>query len=157
MTLPDDVLVWLRSINPDPAWAVVRLFERAERLGRQTKTRPLADLVPLPRNRSLILVQPDVLANVVGVAVIPLADGRGFLALDPGKGLADLELALLDRIETRNCPEEERTALTAMRETIRGWRQRGVRFTERAILVGERRSSAQSEPLPALSRRPRRS
>lgn len=152
MTLPEDVVAWLHSINPDPAWAVVRLFERAERLGRKAvASRPVADLVPLPRNRSLILVQPDLLAHVQGVAVIPLADGRGFLALEPGKGLADLELALLDRIESRACQEQERAGLTAMRETIRGWRQSGLRFTERAILVAERRTAADSQPLAQLA------
>jgi hypothetical protein len=141
MTLPEDVLEWLRKLHPDPAWGVVKLFERSQQLGgRSPGARQVAELVPLPRGRSLILVQPDALRHVKGVAVIPLADGRGFLALEPGRGLPDLELALLDRLEASDLSADERTALLHMREIFRGWRQQGVRFEERAILVAERAS-----------------
>ena len=34
-----------------------------------------------------------------GVSLIPLSDGRAFLALERGKGVADLELAVLDRLD----------------------------------------------------------
>lgn len=153
MTLPEDVVDWLKRMHPDPAWAVVKLFERSQRLGRgAARPRPPADLVQLPRNRSLILVQPELLTRVAGVAVIPLADGRGFLALDDGKGLADLELALLDRIEAPDAGASEREGLIAVRETIRRWRLQGLRFEARSILVAERRRSGEpTEVLPELA------
>ena len=53
----------------------------------------------LPGKRALILVKPDVFAGLNGVSVIPLSDGRGFLALDVGRGLADLEVAVVDRLD----------------------------------------------------------
>jgi hypothetical protein len=138
MTLPEDVVQWLRRLHPDPAWAVVRLFERSQKLGTKAGApRPVADLVQLPRGWSLILVQPEIMNHVPGVAVITLADGRGFLALDPGRGVADLELALIDRLEAPDCPAAERQALQQMREIMRGWRQAGVRFEERTILVAD--------------------
>ncbi len=28
LSLPDDVVAWLRTIDKDPAWSVVKLFER---------------------------------------------------------------------------------------------------------------------------------
>ena len=55
----------------------------------------------LPGKRALILVPPDVFDGLDGVSVIRLSDGRGFLALQPGKGYADLELAVVDRLDRR--------------------------------------------------------
>ena len=156
MTLPEDVLEWLRKLHPDPAWAVVKLFDRSQQLGTKGNgSRPVAELVPLPRGRSLILVQPDALRQVPGVAVIPLADGRGFLALAPGRGLADLELALLDRLEATDVSAHERASLLQIRECLKGWRQQGVRFEERSILVAERApgsaSRSRQSPLSELA------
>ena len=54
----------------------------------------------LPGQRALILVQPEAFRRLKGVSIIPLADGRGFLALEANRGVADLELAVLDRLET---------------------------------------------------------
>ncbi|MFN7978916.1 MAG: hypothetical protein U0P30_12320 [Vicinamibacterales bacterium] len=73
-----------------------------------------------------------------GVAVIRLSDGRGFLALEPGKGYADLELAVADRSEAPGLSPERRQALANIRQTLREWRQAGLRFDERSILVVDR-------------------
>ena len=34
LTLPDDVVQWLQSVDEDLAWAVVKLFERSAKGGR---------------------------------------------------------------------------------------------------------------------------
>jgi hypothetical protein len=53
LTLPDDVLTWLKTIHPDPAWAIVKLHEQASRRRRPIA---LAELVQLPERRALVLV-----------------------------------------------------------------------------------------------------
>lgn len=139
MTLPDDVVAQLKQMGPDLGWAVVKLCERASKQNlRGGAARPIADLVQLPSRRALILVRPDVFRNIPGVAVIPLADGRGFLALEPGRGAAELEIAVLDRLETAGIGEPERDALVAVRALLRKWRQDGIRFHARSIIVAER-------------------
>ena len=65
ISLPADVVAWLKHLDPDPAWAIVSLFEKAQ---RRAATGPLrvADLVQLPGKRALILVKPDVFAGLNG-------------------------------------------------------------------------------------------
>ena len=73
-----------------------------------------------------------------GVSVIRLSDGRGFLALQAGKGYADLELAVVDEIDAPGVTSERRRALAEIRKMLRDWRQSGLVFESRSILVVER-------------------
>ncbi len=152
MTLPDDVVARLKQMGPDLGWAVVNLCERASKQDRRDgAARPIADLVQLPSKRALILVQPDIFRNLAGVAVIPLADGRGFLALEPGRGIAELEIAVLDRLDTTGVPDREREALLTVRALLRKWRHDGIRFHARSIIVAERSPDGHTpEPLTEL-------
>ncbi len=126
-------MAWLKTLHQDPAWAIVKLHEQDVRRRRPVA---LAELVPLPERRALIVVNVVALSHIPGVNIIPLADGRGFLALQPGKGVADLELAVIDRLEAPRLVAAEREALAALRDKLRQWRQEGVRFESRAIIVG---------------------
>lgn len=132
-TLPDDVLEWLQTIHADPAWAVVKLHDRASR--REQRKTALAELVQLPHRRALILVNNEAIKQIPGVSMIPLADGRAFLALESGRGVADLEIAVIDRLESTRLPPGEREGLTALRDRLREWRMAGVRFEARSIIV----------------------
>lgn len=138
MSLPDDVIEWLESLDPDPAWAIVGLFEKARTRQANTTPRAPAELVQLPGRRALILVTPDVFDGLAGVSVIRLSDGRGFLALQPGKGYSDLELAVVDMIDATGVSAQRRTALVEIRRQLREWRQAGLVFEARSILVVER-------------------
>lgn len=150
LTLPDDVIEWLRTLHDDPAWAVVGLFERRQILTRAPKPRQAAELVQLPGRRALILVQPDVLKNVPGISLVPLSDGRAFIALEPGGGVADLEVAVLDRLDAPGVSAEERRLLSEFRRLLREWRQQGLKFQPRSILVVERQAVAAPRPLSRL-------
>ena len=138
ISLPDDVIEWLESLDPDPAWAIVSLFEKARTRHVPGAPRVPAELVQLPGKRALILVAPDVFDGLQGVSVIRLSDGRGFLALQAGKGYADLELAVVDQIDAPGVSPERRRTLTEIRKTLRDWRQSGLVFESRSILVVER-------------------
>jgi hypothetical protein len=148
ISLPADVVSWLKHLDPDPAWAIVSLFEKAQ---RRTSAGPLraADLVQLPGKRALILVRPDAFSGLDGVSVIPLSDGRGFLALESGRGLADLEVAVVDRLDQPALTASQRAALTEVRQLLRDWRQQGLRFESRSILVVEQQGVGQ--PARALA------
>lgn len=138
VSLPDDVIAWLETLDPDPAWAIVGLFEKARLRQMSPSPRVGAELVQLPGKRALILVSPDVFDGLAGVSVIRLSDGRGFLALQAGKGYADLELAVVDMIDAVDALPERRQALAEIRKQLRDWRQSGLHFEPRSILVVER-------------------
>lgn len=137
ITLPDDVVTWLGSLDPDLGWALVRLHERST---KATKAREVAvaGLVQLPGKRALILVRPEFFTNLKGVSVIPLADGRAFLALEGDRGVADLELAVIDRLETAGVRTAEREALLQFRMCLKEWRQEGMKFESRSIILAYR-------------------
>jgi hypothetical protein len=59
-------------------------------------------------------VAREALADLPGVDAIPLADGRAFLALEPGRGIADLELAILDRLEATAPGTPQRRVLATL-------------------------------------------
>jgi hypothetical protein len=151
ISLPADVVAWLRKLDPDPAWAIVSLFERATKKTRgELRT---AELVQLPGKCALILVRPDVFSGLSGVSVVPLSDGRGFLALDSGRGIADLEVAVVDKLDVPALAAEQRAALTEVRQLLRDWRQQGLQFVTRSILVVEQQSVGQpTRALSALAR-----
>jgi len=152
LSLPDDVIAWLESLDPDPAWAIVGMFEKARSRQAPTAPRAPAELVQLPGKRALILVTPDVFDGIDGVSVIRLSDGRGFLALQAGKGYADLEVAVADTLDGPGVTAERRQALAHIRTLLRDWRQSGLDFESRSILVVERQDvGAKARPLSGLA------
>lgn len=138
LTLPRDVISWLETIDDDLAWAIVRLHERST-AKRKTESE-VAQLVRFPGARALILVQASLFRDMPGVSLIPLSDGRSFLALETGKGVADLELFVIDRIENPRVDDAERAALNALRKLLKQWRQEGIRFESRSIVIAHQHS-----------------
>jgi hypothetical protein len=142
LTLPEDVLDVLRALHRDPAWAIVRLVEsisgKGEKQPSSKSCSAIADLVRLPGNRGLIVVEPQAVARLRGVSTIPLADGRAFLAFDHPAGLADLEVAIIDRLEAAASSSGERGRLTQILDAVRRWRRdRKLVFRARSIIVVE--------------------
>lgn len=150
LTLPNDVVEWLAGVDADLGWAVVKLHDRSTRAGKPAQ-RPLVELAHIPGQRALILVRPEPFRNLTGVSIIPLADGRGFLALHPGQGVADLEIAVIDRLEAPSLTSDEREALEHLRSRLKEWRQEGIAFESRAIVVAMRqRTATRAHPLSSI-------
>ena len=141
LTLPADVIEWLTSMDDDIGWAIVKMHERAARKSRGGDIE-VAQLVRFPGDRALILVRADLFREMPGVSLISLADGRAFLAMETGKGVADLELFVLDRLDDKSINPSERTALNKLRQLLRQWRQEGIRFESRSIVVAHRRKGS---------------
>ena len=141
-TVPDDVRAWLASIHPDPGWALVSLFDGATLSDAQRhppKPTPVAEIALLARRRGLILVNRREIPAIAGVVLIPLSETQAFLALEPGKGLADIELSVIDAIGEAPSTDGRRS-LEAFRDLLREWRKDPQwRFESRAIVVAERR------------------
>ena len=142
LTLPGDVIKWLETLDDDLGWAVVKLHERSTKQRRTSSD--VAQLVRFPGGRALIVVRSDLFREMPGVSPIPISDGRAFLALDAGKGAADLELLVLDRIDDQKIRPEERDALIELRALLKTWRQEGIRFESRSIIVAQGASKGES-------------
>lgn len=158
LTLPEDTVEWLHGIHPDLGWAIVRLHRTASRrrTGGAARRVPPAELAFLPGQRALIVVRPDLVASLPGVSTIPLEDGRAFLALDAGHGIADLELALRDRIEDLG-PRAVAKGLLELAERIRTWRRDAtLAIRSRAVIVIEHSTGVVSGPLVPLREDPAR-
>ena len=73
------------------------------------------------------------------MSVVPVASGRAFLAFDEGRGLADLELAILEQLKDPKSDPRTRKELRALQRQVRDWRRgRGFRFSKRSIILVER-------------------
>lgn len=144
LTLPRDVINWLGSLDDDLGWALVKLYERATKT--RSKDTSVAQLVRFPGNRALIQVRVDLFRDMPGVSLIPLNDGRAFLALEAGKGVADLELIVIDRIDDQRVEVAEREALMELRARLKEWRQEGIRFESRSIIIAHGAGARKGEP-----------
>lgn len=155
LTLPEEVLDALRTLHRDPGWAIVRLVEPILSDGSHRR-RPkgpaaLMELVHLPGRRALIVVQPPIFTRLRGVATIPLADGRAFLAFDHAGGLADLEVAILDELEVTPARSAKRTQLMQVRDIVRAWRRNpGLVFRTKSIIMVEGIGGGERRPLATL-------
>jgi hypothetical protein len=141
LTLPEDTIQELKSIDADLAKAVVALVDRTQ--GRTTTLSGEWDapvsLAHVTEERALIVIDPKIFREIPGCAVIPLSDKRAFLALDPGRTLADLELSVADLLEEEGAPAGERAALGALRQALREWRRDdSLSFHTRSIVLVER-------------------
>ena len=141
ITLPTDVVQHLRTRDPDLARAIVGLVEHRTRgaEARANAASPDVELATIAGRQSLIVVNRAAFRRLPGVSIVPLSGNRAFLALQAGLGLADLELAVVDRLDDPAVAAAERKALTQFRAQRRAWRaDRSLRFHARAIIVVER-------------------
>jgi hypothetical protein len=85
------------------------------------------------------------------MSVIPVASGRAFLAFDEGRGLADLELAIVEQLRSPKTGAGARSELQALERQVRRWRLgRGFRFSKRSIiLIGRTGRGRRGAPKPS--------
>ena len=143
LTLPNDVVRGLRKVDQDVGWAIVTQFEKSPGRGsaQADEEQPDVELVTIADRRSLIVVNRTVFQHLKGVSIVPLHGDRAFLALDAGRGMTDLELAVIDSLDDPLVDLRERKALRMLRAHLRAWRtDRSLRFHTRSIIVVERLS-----------------
>lgn len=135
VTLPEDVITTLMSINLDLGRAIVQLCE--------AHASQISGALPPPVEVSsygagaLILIAPvGTLKRVPGVELIPLTDGRALISLDEPHSLHTLELDVRDALESEALPAEERPALSGLAEVLRAARRgQHVSLSTRRIIV----------------------
>lgn len=141
VTLPTETIAALRAIHADLGWAIVTLAEQTQRAKSPTVLQRNAELVEIGHDRALIVVDPATVRALAGVRIVPISDHQAFLALESGRGMADLELAVVDRLERQSrLSARERTALSGMLAQLRKWRRNSrLSFEMRSIILVTRK------------------
>jgi hypothetical protein len=136
MTLPKNIVHALRGLHSDIGWAIVQLVERRRRAAPSRGPARDAELVEIAHGQFLIVINSAVFRFLPGVQMVPLSENQAFLALDPGQGMSDLELAVLDRLDHLKTPGRERRAVEKLRDQLRRWRQdRHLSIHSRSIII----------------------
>lgn len=139
LTLPLDTIAALKQIDSDLARAIVAVTEKGSSAPGEPSPSPDVDLVQLTSRESLIVVSRQLVVPLAGVAVLPLDDRRAFLALRPGQGFGDLEVAVQDSLDEDRLDSRTRNALEEMKRQLREWRRDPeLSFEVRSIIVGTR-------------------
>jgi hypothetical protein len=142
ITLPEEVVSGLRKLHSDLAWAIVTLFNKtASAAALKRPRRNEAELVAVGGTRALIVVPRRLFTelNLPGVNILPLHDDRAFLALQPGRGMSDLELTVRDVLTSSAIGRRKAVALRRLLTKLRAWRRdTTLRCEARAIIVLER-------------------
>jgi hypothetical protein len=160
LTLPEDAIRELHRVHHDIGWAIVKLLDAAKPgpAAAVREEQPDVELVDVGERRALIVVNLEAFRFLPGVNIIPFSGNRAFLALDAGRGMSDLELAVIDRLGDPVIEARERRALMTLRTQLTSWRRdRRVQFHTRAIIVIERLDKTPLEkPATEVSRGRRR-
>lgn len=139
LTLPREVVETLRASHSDLGWAIVKLVEKTS--SRHTRQQGAdVQLVDVGDSASLIVLNPALIQNLPTVQMVPLSDHEAFLALEPGRGMADLEISVLDQIERLKPGTPERRAAERLRQQLRAWRRdTKLTFQARSIILVTRK------------------
>lgn len=138
LTLPDDVIERLGTLNADLGRAVVGLVERVRGNGRPA--RQPAEVATYGR-RSVILVTPvRALSRIRGVQLVPVSDGRALIALDHPHGIPQFELDLRDALDDLVIRGRERAVLESVADILHDARlSHSLTVAERSLIVFESR------------------
>jgi hypothetical protein len=134
LTLPENVLQFLATIDPDPSLAIVQLAKRRTR----TPRRPAAELSVFGQ-RAVITIRPTrSLERQIGLELVPLPDGRALIAFDQPTTIADLELMLYDALQDASLSEDDRMVFDAIARILTDARRSDdVTVLNRNIIVLE--------------------
>lgn len=146
LTLPQDTVEYLQSMDTDVGWAIVKLADRlrgVESAAESSSARLSdAELLPIGPDQFLIVVREQAFSDLPDVSLVPLGQGRAFLAFPKHTTVESLELALIDHLEAGDLGDAQRERYAAFRDILRTWRHDAtLTFHERSIVVVERRTS----------------
>jgi hypothetical protein len=131
LTLPSRLVDLLRTEDQDLSRAVTNELDP-----HPVPRKLIVDVMRVGRRESLIIINPTLLPSLRDCSFIRLAPDRAFIALKPSGTLADLALAVADRLEDADVTRQQKAALRALRRALRTWRlDRKVKVTHKAIVI----------------------
>jgi hypothetical protein len=140
ITLPDDVVRALRTVDPDLSRSIVRL---AESSGAALVPRPPVELTHYGHSAVIVVTPKKAIERLAGVRLVPLPDGRALISLDQQTGVAEFEVLVRDALDSGATTPAERVVLEALGDILRtARRSRQVSLQQRSIIVLESRKAA---------------
>jgi hypothetical protein len=134
MTLPEDVLVRLRALDPDLGSAIVRLVQRNGR-PRERAVR-LTEVAAYGSRAVLIVTMAKSLKRLPGVQLVPIGNGRALISLEHPNSIAQFELNVRDAAAFGQMNSIERRTLEGVSEILQEARRSpSVTLAERTIIV----------------------
>ena len=134
MTLPEDVLVRLRALDPDLGSAIVRLVERKGK-PRERGAR-LAEVAAYGSRAVIVVTAAKMLKRLPGVQLVPIGNGRALISLEHPHSIAQFELNVRDAAAFGQMDSVERQTLKAVSEILQeARRSSSVTVAERTIIV----------------------
>lgn len=136
VTLPEDVLARLRSLDADLGRAIVRVTEKQSAAGKAS--RRAAEVTRYGRHAVIVVTPLRALKRLPGIELVPIGDGRALISLAPGRSVSEFELGVRDAAASPGIPDAERDALRDIAAILKSTRARGgARVRERTIIVLE--------------------
>jgi hypothetical protein len=150
VTLPDDVIATLQSVNQDLSLAVATVVPAAMNASEPS---PFAELVT-GDGQSVIVIPPNrAIQERAGVELVPLPDGRALIAFDKTMSASHIELRLADAMADPSLSGEDRAVFEELAEILRRARRDGESALEqRNILVLRRMRVAPTATDPRIKR-----
>jgi hypothetical protein len=144
LTLPLDVIAAVRNFDPDLARGIVRL----------ARSLSISDEGPRrlsfegARNKLIVVPPTQALVRHAGVRLVPLLDGRAFIAFGNELSVDDLELRLSDALQDGELTTSDRLLFEELVGLLGEARRGGgrVRIERQAILLIEGRAAKRTAP-----------
>jgi hypothetical protein len=138
VTLPDDVLARLRTIDADLGRAIVTAVDRTGVTPHAPI--PTAELTKYGRHAVIVVTPLKALKRLAGVQLVPVSNGKCLISLEHPRSTAELELAIRDAIARDDVDDAECEALESIADILRSARaDRDIGLEERTIIVLESR------------------
>ena len=136
LTLPEDILTMLGSVDPDLGRAIVTLVER--RVASRARAIKAAEIASYGNHAVIVVTPIRALKRLPGVQLVPIGGGRCLIALEPPYSIPQLELDIRDVLARNGTAGAERATLEAVAEILRDARaSRDAKPQERTIIVLE--------------------
>lgn len=136
VTLPEDVIAQLQSLDGDLGGGIVSLLEK--RRGGELPTAPVAQISRYGSHAVIIVPHLAALKRLPGVQLVPIGAGRALISLEKPRSIPELELTIRDAAEHTTPGSPDRRALEGVADILRKARlSRGVSLEERTIIVLE--------------------
>ncbi len=148
LTLPEDIIEELATIDADLGRAVVSVVER--RRSRAPRRSQPAELSSYGSHAVIVVMPIRALKRLKGVQLVPIGNGRALISLEQPHAIAKLELEIRDAMDHHDVAPDERQTLRAIGDILRQARSsKNVAIEERTIIVLE--SRRRRRPVPPRS------
>jgi hypothetical protein len=131
VTLPDDVIAALQTVNTDLSRAVVTVLEPHS----AANPPPIAELVG-DASQTIVVPPNRALQERAGVELIPLPDGRALISFDDTLSASHIELRLADAMADPLLAADDRAVFVELADILRRARRDGTpSLQQRSIIV----------------------